>query len=148
MDDSSTCACVAPTGATAATLIRCQVADAVSVVSDQVTDTSTPAAVSQRIPIRSGTVAPDASANVSYSVPAATGYDDTVRACISPAATLRTWRQPSPFRPPVPLLTVALSFAVHPETDGSMLSVDELRKFPGIAMGPPQLAVMTEISCS
>jgi hypothetical protein len=116
-----------------ATAIRCHDAEADAVTSDHVTDTSVPVDDSQRMPIRSGTVAPDASANASYSVPAVTGYEETVRACISPAATDVNVRQPSPDLPPVPLLNVQFSLAVQPEIDGSMLSVAELRKFPGIA---------------
>ncbi len=73
VDDSSTCAYVAPAGAVPATAIRCHDADAAAVVSDHVMLTSTPAPVSQRIPMRSGTVAPDASANASYRVPAVIG---------------------------------------------------------------------------
>src|ERR1044072_7550295 len=135
IDDSSTCACVAPIGAAPATLIRCQLADAVSVVSDHVTDSSALLLSSQRIPIRSGTVAPDASANAKYTVPARTGYDETVRTCISPAATLVRRRQPSPFRPPPPLASVQFNFVVHPDVFGSMDSVVAERKFPGIAKG-------------
>jgi hypothetical protein len=60
-------------GAVPATLTRCQVADAVSVDSDHVTLISEPAAVSQRIPIRSTVVAEEASANVWYVAPATTG---------------------------------------------------------------------------
>src|ERR1051325_235164 len=135
IDDSSTCACVAPIGAVPATLIRGQRADAVSVVSDHVTDSSVLLLSSQRIPIRSGTVAPDASANAKYTVPARTGYEETVRTCISPAATLVRRRQPSPLRPPPPLASVQFSFVVQPEVFGSMDSVVAERKFPGIAKG-------------
>src|ERR1051325_7716732 len=135
IDDSSTCACVAPIGAAPATLIRSQLADAVSVVSDHVSDSSVLLLSSQRIPIRSGTVAPDASANAKYTVPARTGYDETVRTCISPATTLVRRRQPSPFRPPPPLASVQLSFVVQHDVFWSMDSVVAERKFPGIAKG-------------
>jgi hypothetical protein len=110
-------------GATPATEIRCHVAEAVAVVSDQVTLTSEPPEVSHLMPIRSATVAPEASAKTWYSWPAMIVYEAAVRACISPDAVLASRKVPSPFRPPVPLLIVQFSLAVHPDVLGSTDSV-------------------------
>lgn len=52
VDDSSTCACVAPAGAGPATDTRCQPAEAAIVVSDQVMDSSVALTI-HRMPIRS-----------------------------------------------------------------------------------------------
>jgi hypothetical protein len=131
--DTTTCTNAAVAGAMSATEIRCHDDDADEVVTDQLMLISAEAAVSHLSPIRSGTVAPDASANAMYSVPAVTGYEATVRACISPAAVLVSFRVPSPFRPPVPREMLQLSLATQPDVFGSTDSVVGLRRLPGIA---------------